>query len=298
MYLNRRENGRLKMKNLESDAFVFFGATGDLASKQIFPALQAMIAHGHFDMPIIGVLRSTAAWTPARSRNFRQNSNTSKETTVRKRHSASCEKLSAKHLGLFITLLYLRTRLRPSPNVWPMQSVTRERGWSSRSHLAATLPRRRRSIERFVNLSRNRRFSGSTITSARNWFKICCTSPSPILSSSRFGTATMSRVSSLRWLKTLTSRGGESSVKCWVRSVMSYKTTCWRSSHCSRWRHRSAKTRMLCAMEKQRAFRAQRPLSPSDVVRGQFRSYRNEKGVALDSQVETFVRDQVDQVTH
>jgi glucose-6-phosphate 1-dehydrogenase len=51
-------------------------------------------------------------------------------------------------------------------------------------------------------------------------------------------------------------------------------------------------------MEKQRAFRAQRPLSPSDVVRGQFRSYRNEKGVALDSQVETFVRDQVDQVTH
>ncbi|MEO8053146.1 MAG: hypothetical protein ABI833_22300, partial [Acidobacteriota bacterium] len=34
------------MANLESDAFVFFGATGDLASKQIFPALQAMIRHG------------------------------------------------------------------------------------------------------------------------------------------------------------------------------------------------------------------------------------------------------------
>ena len=46
------------MENLESDAFVFFGATGDLASKQIFPALQAMIRHGHFDMPIIGVARS------------------------------------------------------------------------------------------------------------------------------------------------------------------------------------------------------------------------------------------------
>jgi len=41
-----------------SDAFVFFGATGDLAYKQIFPALQAMIRHGHFDMPIIGVGRS------------------------------------------------------------------------------------------------------------------------------------------------------------------------------------------------------------------------------------------------
>ena len=40
--------------------------------------------------------------------------------------------------------------------------------------------------------------------------------------------------------------------------------------------------------EKQRAFRAMRPLAPADVVRGQFRGYRNEKGVASDSQVETF----------
>jgi len=49
------------MKNLESDAFVFFGATGDLAYQQIFPALQAMIAQGHFDMPIIGVAKP--AWS-------------------------------------------------------------------------------------------------------------------------------------------------------------------------------------------------------------------------------------------
>ena len=44
-----------------SDAFVFFGATGDLAYKQIFPALQAMIQHGHLDMRIIGVAKS--GWT-------------------------------------------------------------------------------------------------------------------------------------------------------------------------------------------------------------------------------------------
>src|SRR5215471_3298995 len=41
-----------------SDALVFFGATGDLAHKQIFPALQSMIRHGHLDMPIIGVAKS------------------------------------------------------------------------------------------------------------------------------------------------------------------------------------------------------------------------------------------------
>src|ERR1700674_1273537 len=45
------------MSNLQSDAFVFFGATGDLAYGQIFRALQAMITHGHFDMPIIGVAK-------------------------------------------------------------------------------------------------------------------------------------------------------------------------------------------------------------------------------------------------
>jgi glucose-6-phosphate 1-dehydrogenase len=43
-----------------SDALVFFGATGDLAHKQIFPALHSMIRHGHLDMPIIGVAK--AGW--------------------------------------------------------------------------------------------------------------------------------------------------------------------------------------------------------------------------------------------
>ena len=41
-----------------SDALVFFGATGDLAYKKIFPALQAMIVRGHLDVPIIGVARA------------------------------------------------------------------------------------------------------------------------------------------------------------------------------------------------------------------------------------------------
>ncbi len=40
-----------------SDAFVFFGATGDLAFKKIFPALQTMIRRGHLDVPVIGVAR-------------------------------------------------------------------------------------------------------------------------------------------------------------------------------------------------------------------------------------------------
>jgi glucose-6-phosphate 1-dehydrogenase len=46
------------MSNDHSDAFVFFGATGDLAYKQIFPALQRLIKRGQLDVPIIGVAKS------------------------------------------------------------------------------------------------------------------------------------------------------------------------------------------------------------------------------------------------
>jgi len=44
-----------------SDALVFFGATGDLAYKQIFPALQQMIIRGELNVPVIGVAK--AGWT-------------------------------------------------------------------------------------------------------------------------------------------------------------------------------------------------------------------------------------------
>src|SRR3954469_7332764 len=41
-----------------SDALVFFGATGDLAYKKIFPALQSMVRRGRLDVPVIGVAKS------------------------------------------------------------------------------------------------------------------------------------------------------------------------------------------------------------------------------------------------
>ncbi len=45
---------------LQSDALVFFGATGDLAHKKIFPSLQAMVKRGRLDVPVIGVAK--AGW--------------------------------------------------------------------------------------------------------------------------------------------------------------------------------------------------------------------------------------------
>jgi glucose-6-phosphate 1-dehydrogenase len=43
-----------------SDALIFFGATGDLAHKKVFPALQAMVKRGHLNVPVIGVAK--AGW--------------------------------------------------------------------------------------------------------------------------------------------------------------------------------------------------------------------------------------------
>ena len=48
------------MNNSHSDALVFFGATGDLAYKKIFPALQAMAKRRHLNVPVVGVAK--AGW--------------------------------------------------------------------------------------------------------------------------------------------------------------------------------------------------------------------------------------------
>ena len=49
-----------------SDAFVFFGATGDLAYKKIFPALQSMTRRGRLNVPVIGIARE--GWSLERLR--------------------------------------------------------------------------------------------------------------------------------------------------------------------------------------------------------------------------------------
>ncbi|HKD67476.1 MAG TPA: hypothetical protein VKB84_11590, partial [Candidatus Binataceae bacterium] len=46
------------MNEARSDALAFFGATGDLAYKKIFPALHAMARRGHLQFPVIGVAKS------------------------------------------------------------------------------------------------------------------------------------------------------------------------------------------------------------------------------------------------
>jgi glucose-6-phosphate 1-dehydrogenase len=62
----------MTMSEIRSDALVFFGATGDLAYKKIFPALQALVQHGELAVPVIGVAK--AGWTLEQLRTRAQDS--------------------------------------------------------------------------------------------------------------------------------------------------------------------------------------------------------------------------------
>src|SRR6266545_2808254 len=51
-------SGKSTEDTAPADALVLFGAMGDLAHKKIFPALYHMVQHGHLDVPVIGVARA------------------------------------------------------------------------------------------------------------------------------------------------------------------------------------------------------------------------------------------------
>jgi glucose-6-phosphate 1-dehydrogenase len=55
-----------KRAGVTSDALVVFGATGDLAHKQIFPALYSMTKRGVLNVPVVGVAHS--GWNSAQLR--------------------------------------------------------------------------------------------------------------------------------------------------------------------------------------------------------------------------------------
>jgi glucose-6-phosphate 1-dehydrogenase len=61
IWRNPRSRGGTPVADTPCDALVFFGATGDLAYKKIFPSLQAMIKRGTLNVPVIGVAK--AGWS-------------------------------------------------------------------------------------------------------------------------------------------------------------------------------------------------------------------------------------------
>ncbi len=301
----RHENGRLRMKNLESDAFVFFGATGDLAYKQIFPALQAMIRRGHFDMPIVGVARSAKDLDELRAR--------ARDSLVKHGdldHRAFAA-LSAKlqyvrgDYGSPETFRQLRKALGAASRplyylaVPPDSFATVAEGLASAecdkgARLVIEKPfGRNLSSAQALNATLRKSFPESAIFRIDHYlgkepvqnllyFRFANSFLEPIWNNNYIQSVQVTMAETLG----VEGRGGLYEELGAIRDVV---------------QNHMLEVVALLTMEapigqdadalrdeKQRAFRAMRPLSPVDVVRGQFRGYRSEKGVAPDSQVETF----------
>ena len=293
------------MNASRSDAIVFFGATGDLAYKQIFPALQAL-AQRHARHPCDRRRQSRlGSRLPTGTGPRQRRSRTERSTRRPSRSSPPCSATSTA-----------TTRTRPpSPRCAASSGLRAGRSTISRSRRA--LPDRRRPLgrvglrrrsahrrreavrtrslirpcaqsRRCTTSSRRNRSSASTTTSARRRCRTSSTSGSPTPSSSRSGTEPRSRASRSRWARASASKAAEAFTTASARSATSSRTTCSRSPPSWRWSRRPATDHDDVRAAKAQLLRAIRPLDPAQVVRGQYRGYRDEPGVAPDSTVETF----------
>lgn len=288
-----------------SDAFVFFGATGDLAYKQIFPALQAMIRRGHFDMPILGVARSAKDLDGLRAR---AHESIEKHGGVDSRAFAA---LSAKlqyvngDYGSQETFYQLRKALggasRPlyylaiPPDLFATVAqglakadcdkgarVVVEKPFGRDLASAQVLNRTLRKSFPESAIFRIDHYLGKEPVQNLLYFRFANSFLEPIWNNNYIQSVQVTMAETLG----VEGRGSFYEEVGAIRDVV---------------QNHMLEVVALLTMEapivgdldalrdeKQRAFRAMRPLAPSDVVRGQFRGYRNERGVAADSRVETF----------
>jgi glucose-6-phosphate 1-dehydrogenase len=288
-----------------SDALVCFGATGDLAYKKIFPALQAMIRRGHLDMPVIGVARSE--WTldqfKARAKDslekhggldpaaFAKLSSLLQYVQGEYGHPTTCEKLRQVLGGAKRPLFYLA--IPPSLFATVAEGLAKS-GCVKDARVVVEKPfGRDLASAQQLNRTLHRFFPESAIFRIDHYLG---KEPVQNLIYFRFANPLIEAGWDNRHIESVQITMAESfgvagrgkfydevgTIRDVVQNHMLQVIACLGEECPAGTDHEARRD------ERGRLLKAVRTLGPSDVVRGQFRGYRKEPGVAADSKVETF----------